>query len=343
MPEDAEARKYLDQWEAPVACEGVIRIPPLGWSSQYRRLVLDDSADVLHTHGLWQYSSWVALAWKRRHIRPHVASVRGMLEPWAWCHHAWKKRPVWQLWEKRNLRTAALLHATSEMELASIRGRGLKGPVAVIPNGVHLPREASVRNPSAAAEVPRTALYLGRLHPVKGLPLLLQAWSKVQPPRWRLRIVGPDEDGHRTELERQVGKLGLADQVQFSGPLNGDAKAAAFRSSELFILPTHSENFGIAVAEALAHGLPVITTQGTPWQGLEAHGSGWWVTVSVDGIAGALEDAASLSRESLFKMGEKGRDWMGADFSWDAIARRFVDCYRWISGDGPRPACVQES
>ena len=339
MPHSAEALAYQDQWRAPMRSEGAVRVSPLGFSPQLRRLVLADDADVLHTHGLWQHASWLALTWKQQTGRPHVASIRGMLEPWAWQHHAWKKRPVWTLWERRNLQTASLLHATSEMEVESIRARGLTAPVAVLPNGVHLP-ELPLDSVMAELRRPRTALYLGRVHPKKGLPLLLQAWARVQPADWRLRIVGPDEGGHRAELEQQAAALGLGERVRFDGPLTGAAKAEAFRSSELFILPTHSENFGIAVAEALAYGLPVITTQGTPWQGLESHACGWWVKVSVEGIAEALEVACASPPEQLAQMGQRGRQWMAEDFSWDAIASEFLKCYRWVCGDGEKPGVV---
>lgn len=339
MPYDAEALGYRDQWQAPMRCEGTVRLAPLGYSPHLRRLVLDDSADVLHTHGLWQHASWVALAWKQRTGRPHVASIRGMLEPWAWQHHAWKKRPVWTLWERRNLQTAALLHATSDMEVESIRARGVMAPVAVIPNGVHLP-ELPLDQVTVNPHSLRTALYLGRVHPKKGLPLLLQAWARVQPQGWRLRIVGPNEGGHRAELEQQVAALNLGDRVRFDGPLTGAAKAEAFRASELFILPTHSENFGIAVAEALAYRLPVITTQGTPWQGLESHACGWWIPVSIEGIAEALQAACASPPEQLAQMGQRGRQWMAEDFSWEAIAAEFLKCYRWLCGDGEKPETV---
>jgi len=339
MPFDTVSRSHHGDWRADMSSEGRILFPPLGWSPDFARRVLAENADVLHTHGLWQHPSWVALGWKRRWQRPHVVSVRGMLEPWAWEHRAWKKRPMWRMLERRNLESAALLHATSGQEAQSFRDRGLKVPIAIIPNGVELP-ERWERN---AEPTPgkKTMLFLSRIHPKKGLPLLLEAWAKVRPDGWDLKIVGPDEGGHRKELEKQVAALGLAADVSFQDAVRGkDAKGSLFREASLFVLPTHSENFGIAVAEAMAHGLPVIATHGAPWQLLETERCGWWVPVSVEGLAAALEDATRLPSDMLLEMGAKGRAVVAERFGWDGIARQFIDCYRWLSGQGPKPDVV---
>ncbi len=347
MPWSAEAEEHRSDW-APVevSVSGKILLPPFGWSPSYGRELLECDAEILHTHGIWQHPSWAALAWKQKWHRPHVASVRGMLEPWAWQHHAWKKRPVWWLWEKKNLQTAALLHATSEQEAEALRARGLTAPITIIPNGVDLPAAGALNSiPKLEFKIQnsiRTALFLSRVHPKKGLPLLLEAWAKVRPKGWALHIVGPDEGGHRTELERRVEVLGLAKQVRFSGPLVGEAKEQAFCEASLFVLPTHSENFGIAVAEAMAHDLPVITTQGAPWKLLEEQCCGWWVPVSVQSIAAALDDATRRSPGELSAMGERGRAVVAERFGWEGIARQFVECYQWLRGEGPKPACVSE-
>ena len=340
MPWSEEAEAHVPDW-APirVTLAGRRSLPPLGWSPGFVAKLLEIEADILHTHGIWQHPSWAALAWKKRWKRPHVCSVRGMLEPWAWQHHAWKKMPIWHLLEHRNIQSAALLHATSEQEAEALHERGLTAPIAIIPNGVDIPLTLL---PESLSSSRRTALFLSRVHPKKGLPLLLEAWAKVRPKDWNLHIVGPDESGHRAELERQASVLGLADVVRFSGPLTGENKTQAFCDSQLFILPTHSENFGIAVAEALAHGLPVITTHGAPWRLLEKERCGWWVPVSVEAIAAALENALSSSPEVLVAMGMRGQQAVAKNFAWQGIARKFTDCYLWLLGEGLRPECVVE-
>ena len=341
MPWSAEAAAHEADWlPVKVMVRGRILLPLLGWSPAYTRAILSTEADVLHSHGLWQHPSWVSLDWKKQFKRPHVCSVRGMLEPWAWAHRAWKKRPVWWLWERRNLQSASLLHATSIQEVEALRARGLRAPIAVIPNGVVLPDRLELICPQQQESTGKTALCLSRIHPVKGLPLLLEAWAKVRPEGWSLHIVGPDECGHRAYLERLGSRLGLGGLVRFSDAVAGEAKARAFRESRLFILPSHSENFGIAVAEALSYGLPVITTHGTPWSILESERCGWWVPTHAESLAVALEDATSRSGEALAAMGQRGREMVSSRFAWDGIAQQFIDCYRWILGLGSKPDCV---
>ena len=337
MPEGVAALPHLDSWQPVQAeCRGKVRIAPMLWSPEFARKVLGSDADVLHTHGIWQHPSWVALKWKAEPGRPHVASAHGSLQPWAWYSKAWKKRPVWWLWERRNLQSASLLHATSHDEAAALRGRGLTAPIAVISHGVAVPGEQAFVPKSPQ----RIALFLGRLNPGKGLALLLEAWAKVVPKDWVLHISGPDQGGHLKQLERQVKQLGLCGVVRFTGALLGEAREQAFRESELFILPTHSENFGMVIAEALARRIPVITTHGAPWQDLEKEDCGWWVPVSVAGIANGLEAATRCSPERLAAMGERGRAYVARRCDPDHVARQFIDCYRWVLGQGPKPDCV---
>jgi glycosyltransferase involved in cell wall biosynthesis len=331
MPGEARARENLEAWQpVEAACHGQVLLRPLQWSPGFARGVLASEADILHTHGIWQHPSLVALKWKRQNQRPHVASVHGMLEPWAWQHHAWKKRPIWWLWEKRNLESATLLHATSAQEADALRARGLSAPITIIPHGVALPALQEGRE--APADGHRTALFLSRIHPKKGLPMLLEAWARVRPANWRLRVVGPPKGGYQAELERMVKVLGLGAVVKFSGALTGAAKSAAFHQSDLFILPTHSENFGIAIAEAMAHQLPVITTHGAPWEVLETEGCGWWVPVSVEGIASALADATQRDAAELAAMGARARQVAAAQFCWSVVAAQFIDAYRGLLG-----------
>ncbi len=338
MPWGAEAEAHIPDWSpVRVSVSGRVYLPMLTWSPGFRRELCSREAGILHSHGLWQYPSWVSLAWKRRYRAPHVVSPRGMLQPWAWKHKAWKKRPMWHLMERRNLQSASLLHATVEEEAEALRERGLEVPIAVIPNGVDLPSPCRFNDSGGGA---RTALFMSRIHPSKGLGLLLQAWAKVGPANWRLHIAGPDEVGHLRELRRQADRLGIAGQVRFSGTLRGSGKTEAFRECDLFVLSTYSENFGIVVAEALAHGRPVVTTHGAPWRLLELEGCGWWVPVTVDGLAEALDDATSQPRSVLEQMGGRGRALVSRRFSWPSIARQMLECYRWVRGEGGRPPCV---
>ena len=172
MPWVEEAEEHRVDW-APVkvSVSGKVLFPLLTWSPEYGRDLCVNKADILHTHGLWQYPSWVALKWKKRQEGAHVVSARGMLQPWAWQHKAWKKRPVWKLWEQRNLGSADLLHATVPAEAEALRARGLKAPIAVLPNGVDMVPPSKFCQKDQGGD--RVALFLSRIHPSKGLELLL--------------------------------------------------------------------------------------------------------------------------------------------------------------------------
>ena len=283
------------------------------------------AVDIVHDHGVWlPFHKQVAKECAKLRIC-RVVSPRGMLEPWALNHKKWKKKLAWWLYQRRDLESAAALHATAESEAAQFRRLGLRHPILVSPNGVDV-RDATPM-PHSAPRGFRTALFLSRIHPKKGLPLLVEAWAKIRPEGWRMRVVGSDENGHRREVESLVAKAGLADTWEFENALEGEAKWASYRAADLFILPTYSENFGIVVAEALACGIPALTTTGAPWQGLQEHRCGWWVAPTAEAIAAALADATGLTTTQRAEMGARGRAWVQRDFTWPPIARAMVEFY----------------
>lgn len=281
--------------------------------------------DIVHDNGLWLGHNHRLARVCKTLVLPRLVSTRGMLEPWARRHKKWKKDIAWLAYQRRDIRTAAALHATAEQEAENLARLNLDVPVHVLPNGVDIPELRAV--PSGSL---RTALFIGRLYPVKGLPLLIEAWSRVRPDGWRLLLAGPDEAGHRAELETLIAKHGLGDVIQFAGPLQGEAKERALFGADLFVLPTHSESFGMAIAEALAHGVPVLTTVGAPWPALNEQGMGWRTPISVDGLAGGLAQATAENASVLRAMGAKGRAFVAAEFGWDRVAGQFLATYTTI-------------
>ena len=239
--------------------------------------------DVLHDNGIWlaHHHRLASLARRRRVAR--VISTRGMLEPWARNHKYWKKAIAWNLYQRRDLVQANYHHTTSRNEAKNLQELKLAVPVCMIPNGVEIPQLEGDAAPGVG-QSERSALFLGRLYDVKGIPLLIEAWGRVRPKGWRLTVAGPDEAGRRSQLERKVAAAGLTRDISFVGPLDGRAKQQAFRSAQLFILPSLSESFGMVIGEALAYGLPVLTTTGTPWPTLVQQGCGWWVAPTIDGL-----------------------------------------------------------
>jgi glycosyltransferase involved in cell wall biosynthesis len=185
-------------------------------------------------------------------------------------------------------------------------------------------------------------LFLGRIHPVKGVDVLLRAWQAVQDraPDWELHIVGPDEGGYSSEVRSLASSLGLK-RVTFAGPVYGADKVDCYRRADLFILPSRSENFGMTVAEALAQGVPAVVSKAAPWAGLETRGCGWWVGAGDGPLAECLRSVLALPPTELRVFGMRGRAWMERDYSWARVGEMMHDTYRWLVGGGSPPGCVR--
>lgn len=293
---------------------------------------------LLHDHGLWTLSHHGIAALCRRHRLPLVLHPRGMLELMAIKHHLLRKKAAWFAYVKRDLQTVSLLVATSEQEIESIRRCGCRQPVAYIPNGVLLPDAETFAQVREASPV-RIALFMGRIHPIKGLLNLIGAWNAARPVGWRLILAGPDEGGYRRQVVEKIRTYGLSAVVSFAGEIRGAEKARLFAASDLFILPSFSENFGVAVAEALSYALPVITTTGTPWRELRQYNCGWWVEPRADALADALRQATAMPVGGLKAMGERGRE-LARRYDWRTIARQTAAVYRWLLQGGDRPDWV---
>jgi glycosyltransferase involved in cell wall biosynthesis len=310
-------------------------------SSALNRALREDAmrADVLHNHGLWIAANGYAVAAVLGTKCRLVTSPRGTLSRAALSHSKLAKRTAWHAGHRRVVQDACFLHATGPGELEDIRSLGLKNPVAVIPNGVDIPEEREGRDERDGGL--RELIFVGRLHPIKGLDVLLRAWRNVQGEarNWRLRLVGPDERGYESVLKRLSGSLGC-ERVVFGGPAFGSEKSRAYFRARLFILPSKSENFGMAAAEALAHGVPAVISKGAPWKGVEENGCGWWVEASVDSLTECLKNSLATSPEELKEMGTRGRSWMMREFSWERISRMMLDTYSWAIHGGEAPLWV---
>ena len=295
-------------------------------------------AAILHAHGLWRmsvvYPAWAA----RKGDATLIVSPRGSLSAWAMRHHSASKLLFWAALQRPALKRAACFHATAEQEYEDVRRLGFRQPVAVIPNAIDLPSLAPAPKPRGEA---RTLLFLARLHPVKGADALIDAWRLVQDrfPAWRLAIVGNDIDGRGSSgyadmLRRRAAERG-AERVRFAGELRGAAKWDAYRGADLYVLPSHSESFGVTVAEALAAGTPVITTRATPWSTLATQDAGWCIETGSETLAATLRDALARDPAELAEMGLRGRRWMAADYSWPEMGRRMVVTCEWLRGHRP--------
>lgn len=313
----------------------------LGRSPQMRNWLRAEvklgSVDIIHNHGLWMMPNVYAGNACLNSNCQLMFSPHGAMSPRALGINAFKKAVFWKLLQGSAVKAAACFHATAESEYSDIRKLGFKQPICIIPCGVNMMPLEEKQNRKR-----RQLLYLARIHPIKGVDNLLQAWQAVENkfPDWDLVIAGPDNGGYLAEMQALAEKLQLR-RIVFRGPLFGEEKFQAYREASLYVLPTHSENFGITVAEALAAGTPTIVTRGAPWAGLVEHRAGWWIEVGVDPLVTCLEQALSASPQQLNEMGEAGHKWMERDFSWARISAQFMATYRWMLDGGDAPSWVR--
>jgi len=296
-----------------------------------------DPEVIFHVHNLWRFplsaANWIAA----HHRRPTMVSTHGALNPYSFSLKGWRKRLPWELMEKPRIHKATVIRATSVSEAQNLAQLFPASPIAIIPVGVDL---ATFQPPQPRAG-PKTALFLSRIVHYKGLMNLIEAWEIVRPRDWSLLIAGPDLEGYRDQCEQAVRERKLQDAIKFTGPLYHELKWRAYSQADLFILPTFTENFGIVVAEALAAGVPVITTTGAPWRDLVEYRCGWWIDIGVEPLVQALREATSLG-EGLKEMGERGRKLVLEKYTWPKIAKDIISVYKWMSGKGPWPECMYE-
>jgi glycosyltransferase involved in cell wall biosynthesis len=306
--------------------------------------------DLVHTHGIWTYLSIATNRWAKSDdavtLRPYVISTHGMLDPWALRNSRWKKIVAGFAFERRHLENAACIHAITQAEVTGIRSFGLKNPICIIPNGVELPTgNAAHRTPPWAANTVsgrKVLLYLGRLHPKKGLSVLLRGWKTAsrREKEWVLMIAGWDQCGHRQELEQLVRELEITDSVKFAGPFFGDARDAAYQNANAFVLPSLSEGQPLVVLEAWSYACPVLMTPecNLP-EGFEK-GAAISMSSTVEGAAAALGKLFGSEESTLQDMGHRGHDLVIRNFSWPQIASQMFNVYKWLLGCSAPPNCV---
>lgn len=305
-----------------------------------REALATGATPLIHLHGMWDAASLSLALLPQAQALQLVVSPRGMLEPWALRQKRLKKAAAMQLWQRSLLTRASLLHATSHLECEGLRALGFRGPVAIVPNGIDVPpgidglREAKPAQTPRGSSPQRRCVFLSRLHPKKGLPMLLAAWKRIRPQGWTLEIAGSGDSRYEAEVRDIIQRLQLH-EVWLVGDIRGDQKWRFLANADLFVLPTFSENFGIAIAEAMAAGLPVITTRGTPWQALRDERMGWWIDADEQALAAALREATSEPVATLHDRGRRAQRYAMTTFGWPAIGRRMLACYEWVLGIGP--------
>lgn len=339
----------LPSWgDVRVRVNRVLGPKAFGWQPALTRALDEERPDLLHLNGLWMYPSIAATAWCNRTGIPRIISPHGMLDPWAVANSGFKKRLALIAYEARNLKGAAVLHALNKAERNAFREFGLTNPIAILPNGIDPAISLGDYGPPPWAEgVPdgsRVLLFLGRLHPKKGLLTLIEALALVPRARmqdWHVVIAGWDQIGHRAELEKLSLERSLSHKVHFTGALFGRAKLAALAAADAFVLPSHSEGLPMSVLEAWAFGLPVLMTDACNLpEGFE-RGAALRISVDPVELADQLTSFTFFSGPDLLAMGEAGRSLVRESFSWSQLASRFLTISTWALGGGACPPEVE--
>jgi glycosyltransferase involved in cell wall biosynthesis len=306
----------------------------LYYSSALRRdaasLVRD--SDVLHGHGLYVGTNFIFGREARRQHKALVYHVHGMFEPYILKRSRWKKRLVHWLFEDRNVRDVRFWRALTATEADQITATGARQPIEVIPNGLDVgdfEPPADLARPIVTPLVPalakrsRRLLFLGRIHPKKGLMLLLPAWAKIcgRAKDWELVIAGPDEGGHLAEVRARAAALGIEDRIVFTGLVQGEAKVRLLHSADLFVLPSFSEGLPMSVLESLACAVPVVATRESNVHELISEGAGWDCRADIDSLTEALERAIGCSEAERNERGSSGLRTIEARYGWPAVVR----------------------
>jgi glycosyltransferase involved in cell wall biosynthesis len=291
--------------------------------------------DIIDVQGLWNSASIFNFLYFRNNSTPYVITPRGMLEKWALQKSYLKKKIFYHLLEKYNINNAACIRATSLLEAKNIRYLGFKNPIVNIPNAIQI---SQINFKIKKNSVKKRILFLSRLNPKKGIVELLNAWKIIQDKNldWELVICGYDENRYKKKMLDLSVKLELK-RIVFLEPVYGEKKNALYKSCDLFILLSHSENFGLVIAEALSFGLPVITTVNTPWKSLNKKGCGWCIELNEKIIINTMNYAMNLSNKERFEMGKEARKWIIKDYSTNAMIIKIYRVYNWILNKGPKP------
>ena len=307
--------------------------------------IISEKFDIIQAQSIWdpRYHKIKKIADK--HNIPFISTPRGMLEPWSLEQKKWKKKLALWLYQFNDLQTSACIFTTAELEAKHIRKIGVKSPVSIIPNGIEIesyPCRDSIQG------VKKQILFLSRIHEKKGIELLLDAWKTISAINkgWELIIAGNGEESYIESLKQKITSLSLENNTKIIPPVFGKAKYSLYSNSSLFILPSYSENFGMVIAEAMSCGVPVITTNNTPWKfingGKDHNGIiqpklGWCIELSKENICKALEEVIQMNQTDLYEMGQLCSKCIKDNYDYNSVAKKVKTLYEWILGTEEEP------
>lgn len=295
-------------------------------------------ADLYHVQGVWMLHGWQTARYARKHHKPYMVTLRGMLYPQALSGNKYVKQLALGTYQGYVLRHAAAVQCTCEEEMEHFRALGFNNPVAIIPNAIET--DGIIDRPMQ----PKTKLrigYLGRVHPRKRIEKLIYAFDTLRDRLGdaKLIVIGADDEEYLAFLKGEASRLNLPN-VEFTGFLSGNAKDEAISSLSYLAVPSDFENFGNIVSEALVRGVPVYSSTGTPWQKLEEYGCGWWRDNSQESINDVIAEMIATPEEERLKMGENARTLVKNNLAVDYLGMKMKTLYKWILEGGNKPDFV---
>ena len=317
---------------------------PYGYSKNIKSFLEKTNYDLYHTNGLWMHCNHITCAIARKKGKPYIITPHGMLYPDALKRSYWKKWPLIKLFFEKDIKQAACLHATCTQEMEHIRAFGYKGPIAIIGNPANIPPYI---NELKGRDKDRTETifgFLGRLHPRKKVENLLYGMAKntlVKRKQMRLIIMGKGDEKYEQFLRKEVERLGLTENIEFKGFINGREKFEQLSQLDALFVPSDFENFGMIVTEALACKTPVFASLGTPWEELNKRQCGWWMDRTPQNITDVMSQIIDMPREEIDAMGERGRQLVEEKFTAISVATQMKELYEWILGKKEKPDFVQ--
>lgn len=313
------------------------------YSRSLRDEALNSNADILDVEGLWRYPHLLMDTWKRHTGKPIVCSPHGMLDPYIIREQGKLKRIISNIFFQKALDSVSCWRALCKAEMDDIRAYGQKEPVAIIPNGVHLPVNY---HKTIADDGKKHLLYLGRLHPKKGVDLLLKAIVAIRKKKpgllcnWHVDIVGWDHENTKAGLDKLIVEGEISTLVTMHGGVFGKAKEKLLSQSSAYILPSHGEGLPMSVLEAWSWHLPVIMTRECRIpEGFERKAA-ICIEDNVDSVVDGLIRLFFMSDDELHKMGDNGRILVETCFTWQLAAKKMIHLYDWLLGNACKPDFV---
>lgn len=299
------------------------------WSlkNEFTKIISNEKPDVVHINGIWDPQNWIFQQVCIEHKIRVLLSPHGMLEPYILQRNSLKKKLALALYQKKAIQSADYIHATAPAELKQIRRLGFSSPAKIIPNGIDICDVIS-KNKIDSFKNEINILFLSRIHPKKGLEILIEAISCLSVSNLKITIAGEGEDIYIEQLKNLCIEKEVDHLFDFVGGVYGKKKWKLYAEADFFVLPTYSENFGIVIIEALAAGVPVITTQGTPWEELVANNCGWWIELSVPNLTKTIQEALALPQKERIKMSENGISLVKRKYQIQAVAQNTFDFYK---------------